>query len=160
MGDLLLIPAAVVFVVALLDAALGDLRHLRIANRVPMALLAAFPLFAVAGGMGDGDWLGHLGTGLVCFVASAALFVLGVWGGGDAKLLPAVALWAGPAALPRLLLVMGLAGGLVALAVLAGRRAGAGGLRPALRLRVPYGIAIAAGGLDWAAAALLPRLFG
>jgi prepilin peptidase CpaA len=68
-------------------------------------------------------------------------------------------LWIGPAGLPRFLLVMALTGGLVALAALLGRRAEAGSLRPLLRGHVPYGIAIAAGGLDWAAMVLLPRLF-
>lgn len=160
MGELFLMLTAVVFVVALLDAALGDLRRFRIPNRVPLLLLAAFVPAALAGGMTGGEWLSHLGTGVISFIVAATLFALGVWGGGDAKLFPAVALWIGPAGLLRFLLVMGVVGGLVALAVLAGRRAEAGDFRPALRSRVPYGIAIAAGGLDWAAAAMLPWLFG
>ncbi len=160
MGDVILILSAVVFVVALLDAAWGDLRDLRIPNRVPLVILAAFVPAALAGGLGGEEWLLHLGTGVLSFMAAVALFSLGVWGGGDAKLVPAVALWTGPAALPRFLLVMAVVGGLVALAALMRRRAGAGGLRPALRGHVPYGIAIAAGGLDWAALSLLPRLIG
>lgn len=160
MDDIILILSAVVFVVALLDAAQGDLRRLRIPNRVPLIILAAFVPAALAGGLSGTDWLLHLGTGLLCFVGAALLFSLGVWGGGDAKLVPAVVLWTGPAGLPRFLLVMALVGGLVALAALLGRRAEAGGLRSVLRGRVPYGIAIAAGGLDWAALSLLPRLAG
>ncbi|BAE52543.1 A24 family peptidase [Paramagnetospirillum magneticum] len=160
MGDIILILSAAVFVVALLDAAWGDLRALRIRNRVPLALLAAFVPAALAGGLSGEDWLLHLGTGMACFVVAAILFSLGVWGGGDAKLVPAVTLWLGPAALPRFLLVMAVVGGLVALAALVRRRAEAGSLRPALRTHVPYGIAIAAGGLDWAALSLLPRLTG
>lgn len=160
MGGIILTISAIVFVMALLDAAHGDLRSFRIPNRVPLTLLAAFVPAALAGGLSGQDWLLHLGTGVVCFVAAAILFSLGIWGGGDAKLVPAVALWCGPVVLPRFLVVMALVGGLVALAALVSRRAEAGGLRTALRGHVPYGIAIAAGGLDWAAASLLPRLFG
>jgi prepilin peptidase CpaA len=160
MGDIILAISSAVFVAALLDAAQGDLRSFRIPNRVPLALLAAFVPAALAGGLSGHEWLLHLGTGVMCFMVATVLFSLGVWGGGDAKLVPAVALWVGPVALPRFLLVMALVGGLVALAALVGRRAEAGSLRSALRGHVPYGIAIAAGGLDWAAVSLLPRLFG
>ncbi|CUW38426.1 Putative Flp pilus assembly protein, protease CpaA (Prepilin type IV endopeptidase, peptidase domain; 11-115) [Magnetospirillum sp. XM-1] len=160
MGSIILIVSAIVFVAALLDAAWGDLRALRIPNRVPLTVLAAFVPAALSMGLSGEAWLVHLGTGVLSFVAAAVLFSLGVWGGGDAKLAPAVLLWVGPADLPRFLLVMALVGGLVALAALVARRAEAGGLRPAMGGHVPYGIAIAAGGLDWAAASLLPRLAG
>lgn len=166
MGTTIMTFSSLAFVVALLDAALGDLRRLRIANRVPLILLAAFVPYALSIGMDGGAWLAHLGAGVVCFILAAGLFAAGVWGGGDAKLLPAVALWAGAEALPRLLLVMGLAGGLVALATLAARHAAAG-RAPLPRQpqapyapQVPYGIAIAAAGLDWAALHLLPGLVG
>lgn len=160
MGDIILTVSAIVFVAALLDAAWGDLRSLRIPNRVPLTILAAFVPAALAMGLGGEGWLVHLGTGVLCFAAAVLLFSLGVWGGGDAKLVPAVVLWVGPAELPRFLLVMALVGGLVALAALLARRAEAGGLGRAMGGHVPYGIAIAAGGLDWAAMSLLPRLAG
>ena len=73
----------------------------------------------------------------------AALFAARMLGGGDAKLLAALALWVPPAAFAELLLVMALAGGLLAGAMLVTRR----------RVSVPYGIAIAAGGL-WVLPAL------
>jgi len=79
----------------------------------------------------------------------------GVLGGGDAKLIPAVALWAGPGTLAAFLFVTAVTGGLIALAMIAVRR-----LRPAsggtgesqagataLQGGVPYGFAIAVGGL-------------
>lgn len=159
MNGIILTITSAVFVVALLDAALGDLRHMRIPNRVPLTLLAAFVPAALANGLDGSEWLIHLGTGVLSFVVAVILFNLGVWGGGDAKLVPAIIVWIDPADLPRFLLVMALTGGLVALAALLRRRAEAGSLRPVLRGHVPYGIAIAAGGLDWAAMALLPRLF-
>ncbi|KIL99704.1 Type IV prepilin peptidase TadV/CpaA [Paramagnetospirillum magnetotacticum MS-1] len=160
MGHIILILSAMVFVAALLDAAWGDLRSLRIRNRVPLTILAAFVPWALCAGYDGGQWLAHLGTGVLCFVAAAILFSLGLWGGGDAKLVPAVVLWVGPSDLPRFLLIMAVAGGLVALAALVVRRAEAGGPHPVMRGHIPYGIAIAAGGLDWAAVALLPRLTG
>ncbi len=80
-------------------------------------------------------------------------------GGGDAKLLSALALWTGISQLIELLLVTTMMGGLFALLLWGARR-----LRPALPgplscelLRhgapIPYGVAIAAGGL-----LLAPRL--
>jgi prepilin peptidase CpaA len=160
MGTIIMTISAVVFVATLLDAAWGDLRRLRIPNRVPLILLVAFVAYALAGGLSASQWPSHLGAALACFALSVGLFAMGLWGGGDAKLLPALALWAGATDLPRLLAVMALAGGLVALAVLVARRAAMGKSGALRRLTVPYGIAIAAAGLDWAAASLLPRLAG
>ncbi len=159
MDGIILMITSAIFVLALLDAAQGDLRRMRIPNRVPLTLLAGFVPAALATGLDGSVWLIHLGTGVLSFVIAVALFNLGVWGGGDAKLVPAVIVWIGPVDLPRFLLVMALTGGLVAVAALLGRRAEAGSLRSVLRGHVPYGIAIAAGGLDWAAMVLLPRLF-
>jgi prepilin peptidase CpaA len=59
-------------------------------------------------------------------------------GGGDVKLLASTSVWAGPALVFPLLMVTALAGGLVAVGVLAARRR---------RSPLPYGVAIAAGGL-------------
>ena len=166
--DAIIAGAGLVFVAGLLDAAVSDLRAFRIANRSPLILLAAFVPAAVAAGFGWQDWLYHLGAGLGLLVIGAVLFFRGVWGGGDAKLLPAVAVWAGPGGLPRLLVVMALVGGVLAvLALVAGRVplgpsgvVRAWGERLAKAGHVPYGVAIAAAGFDWWVMALLPRLTG
>ena len=156
------------FVIGLLDAAVSDLRQFRIPNRAPLLLLAGFGPAALVAGLGWQDWLIHLGVALAFFVVGALLFARGVWGGGDAKLLPAVALWIGLAGLPRFLVIMALTGGVLAVLALLSRRIALGpigplrawGQRLAETGHVPYGIAIAAGGLDWWAAVMLSPLLG
>jgi prepilin peptidase CpaA len=74
----------------------------------PMAYLTGMPL-ALLGV--------HLLTGLGLFVAGFALFALGLFGGGDAKLLAAAGLWFGwPQTMPFLMLTV-LAGGVLAIVV-------------------------------------------
>ena len=160
--------AGLVFVIGLVDAAISDLRAFRIANRAPLLLLAAFVPAGVAAGLEWREWLLHLGAGLSLLVVGALLFARGVWGGGDAKLLPAAAVWTGFAGMPRFLMVMALVGGVLAVVALLARRVPLGppgplrawGERLAAAGHVPYGVAIAAGGIDWWGTALLPRLIG
>ena len=159
---------SLVFVIGLLDAAQSDLRQFRIPNRVPLLLLAGFVPAALVAGLDWQDWLIHLGVALAFFVLGALLFARGVWGGGDAKLLPAVALWIGVAGLPRFLVIMALAGGALAVLALLSRRIALGpigplrawGQRLAESGHVPYGVAMAVGGLDWWAAVMLSPLLG
>jgi prepilin peptidase CpaA len=134
------------FVAALVDAALSDLRSFRIPNRDSVILVAAFGLDAALSGpavLGQ-LVLAHGGVALAVFAAGAGLFALNVWGGGDVKLLTGVALWTGFAGLSRVLLVMALVGGVLAAMVMLWRRLGWSATG-----RVPYGVAIAAAGLDW-----------
>ena len=70
-------------------------------------------------------------------------FRLGILGGGDVKLLAAAALWLGAAALMPFLMATALAGGLLAVAFLAWALV----RRDRGRVALPYGIAIAAGGV-------------
>lgn len=160
--------AGLAFAAALVDAALSDIRAFRIANRDTLAVAAAFAVAAPAAGMGLEGVLAHAGAGLAVFAAGFALYLARAWGGGDVKLSAAVALMVGFSGLPRFLVVMTLAGGLLALVALTARRlplAKGGtvklwGERLASTGHVPYGVAIAAGGLDWLAVLWLPRLLG
>ncbi len=143
------------FAALLIGAAVSDARKYLIPNRLCLVILGLYPLhvtFAALAGV-PVDWLAGLAVSAVIFAIGIGLFSLGAFGGGDVKLLAAVALWAGPEGTPALLMITGLAGALVAFAVIlrrwiqARRTAGspeAGGLR---RLSVPYGVAIASGGL-------------
>ena len=87
---------------------------------------------------------------------SRTAFAAGLLGGGDVKLLSAASLFAGPAFMLDFLTVTALSGGAMALAMLAGVSIGPGiperdgTLRTRLRSGLPYGPAIAAGGL-WVA---------
>lgn len=137
---------------ALLVAAASDLRRFFIPDTCSLVLLGAFAVFASTGATA-GDWPLHLAVGVLAFALGAGLFAAGLFGGGDVKLFAATALWAGPALAMPLTLAMALAGGLLVLAVVARsllqrRLAPTDGPQADLRGQpVPYGIAIAVGGL-------------
>jgi prepilin peptidase CpaA len=63
-------------------------------------------------------------------------------GGGDVKLVAALALWLPPGAVLKLLVIMSLAGGLLTLAMVIRHRL----MKPGGELEIPYGIAIAFAG--------------
>jgi len=154
--------ALAILVAALLGAALSDIRRYLIPNRYPIIIVLAYLVHAT--GQPIDQSLMGLATGMVAFVLCALLFAVGIIGGGDAKLLAATALWAGPSMAPTFLMYTVLAGGALALAWLspfrhlmpaapqrgeAGAASGApaSGLRARLHQPTPYGAAIAAGGL-------------
>lgn len=148
MNAIVLQGAGFVFAGGMLVAAASDWRHRLIPNTIPAAMIAAFPAAAWAAGLGLAETGLHLAAAGAALAVASGLFALKAWGGGDAKLAAAALLWIGFAGAPRFVLVMAVTGGLLALALLlaAGRRA-----------KVPYGIAIAAAGLDWWFAAIASR---
>jgi prepilin peptidase CpaA len=135
--------------------ALKDATSYTIPNWIPLGLVAAFPLAALAGGVPLSDLGLHLAVGLAGLILGIALFAARWVGGGDAKLLAAAALWLGWPAATTFLLTTAVWGGVLTLALVALRSAQ---LRPLVMLGpgwvarlaepgggVPYGIAIAAG---------------
>jgi prepilin peptidase CpaA len=92
---------------------------------------------------------------------SSALFAFDVLGGGDVKLLSAIALWAGWSLMLPLLFITSVAGAVLAIILLAVRRFAPRNVPQGRWYRrlvargegVPYGIAIAIAGLS-----LLPRI--
>lgn len=161
-ATIMLVLTCTVFAGALVHAALSDFKAFRIPNHDSLAIVAAFMVAVPALGLGLEVTAWHVAAGMVVFAAGAVLFMLKVWGGGDVKLVAAVALMTGFVGLPRFLLVMALVGGMLALVLLLCQRFaanGSWGARMAAPGHVPYGIAIAAGGLDWAVLSLLPRFW-
>jgi prepilin peptidase CpaA len=153
----------------LATAAYTDLTRRRIGNELVCGLLvlAAIRLgfFAM-----PGTALLSLGGSALLAALLLVAFARGWLGGGDVKLLIACSLFVGIADMPAFVLATALAGGALSIAVLCALpfRAKAGALPPtggALRrggislssVRLPYGVAIAAGGV-WAmlASALHP----
>ncbi|HVJ52023.1 MAG TPA: prepilin peptidase [Aliidongia sp.] len=147
----------------LLAAGWSDLRRLLIPNSLSLAILVLWPVHAVSASASI-DPLGALSMALLVFALGFALFACGLMGGGDVKLLAVTSLWAGPALLPELLIFTTLCGGLIAIVLLSppgawfeARVQEAGGLAhlrvdvaPGARRRhrpMPYGVAIALGGL-------------
>lgn len=106
------------FLAPLLVAAFTDLRAFRIPNLVNLALAAAFPVAAMISPQPI-VWWSHLAAAAILLIAGFTLFALGLFGGGDAKMLAAVGLWFGLDALAPLVLVITLVGGAVTLALLA-----------------------------------------
>lgn len=108
---------SVVFTGFLLVACISDLKAFRIPNAVPLALMALF-LIKVAATAGIAVWPEHLvAFGMMALLGLVA-FGFGVIGGGDAKLMIAVALWIGMSALSSFLVLTAVGGGALALLLL------------------------------------------
>lgn len=140
-----LIPAlAALLSVLLLVAAVTDIRSRIISNRLNLAIALTAPLFWWANGYAPWpDMAVQLLSALVIFATFAALFALGMMGGGDVKLLGALALWLPWQPMMTLLLIMSVLGGAVTVAVLIHHRIDKRVGRP----EIPYGVAIALAGL-------------
>jgi prepilin peptidase CpaA len=141
------------YVLLLCCAALSDVMSLRIPN----LLTGAIVVLAVVAGLfvvRDVDWwLSHIGAGVLVLVIGMALFATGKIGGGDIKMMAAVALWHGFDKLAPLMIIIGIIGGFVGIVFFALRHFGFGMMLAihGVRLQsleskgVPYGVAIAAG---------------
>ena len=141
--------------IALVVAALTDLRRRQIDNWLNGAIALAAPLFWYASGLAlwpDVAW--QLGIALAAFAVFAGLFALKAMGGGDVKLLTALALWIQPAWFLKLLIMMALLGGLLTVVFGAWHIA----RRHRNRVAIPYGVAIAGAGLWVLASQYLPAL--
>lgn len=126
--------------IALLFAAYTDWRWRKIANWLTAAIALGAPLFWLTSGLEL--WPGiaiQIGMALAAFAALAGLFAMRMMGGGDVKLLAALALWIAPSDYLTMLIVMAIAGGVLTLFIgvwnVIQRQPG--------KLSVPYGIAIA-----------------
>lgn len=129
---------------ALIVAAFTDIRRRQIDNWLNIAIAAGAPLFWLASGLDLWpDVPIQIGMALATFVVLAGLFALGAMGGGDVKLLSALALWLPPTQFLQMLVVMAIVGGVLTLAMGAWHIA----RRQRDRLAIPYGVAIAIGGL-------------
>jgi len=142
------------FLCLILAAALHDIRSLTIPNRLCLAIALLYPAWVLSVGY-PVDWIGALAVAAVTLAVGFTLFTLHLVGGGDAKLLTVVALWAGPSLIVPFVLLTGLAGGGVAAVVWLRRRLTlipVAGIvfMPSVNAdcgsqAVPYGVAIAAG---------------
>jgi prepilin peptidase CpaA len=147
-----------VYVLLLIVAAAFDTWKFVIPNAITVGLVALFiaTTLLLPFEMGWRDWLSHFGAAFAVFVGGAVLYAMNKLGGGDVKLLTAVAFWAGFDHLAEMLIYVTLAGGALAIGLIVVRRLllGLRTARPALgKLRlprvlldgeaVPYALAIA-----------------
>jgi len=146
-----------VFALLVVFASVKDLVSYTIPNWVSLALALAFAPAALLCGVGAMPMLETVGLGLAMLIAGMVMFALKWMGGGDAKLMAATSLWLGLPGLAPFLIFTALAGGALALGLLALRSAWVRPLAatgPAWIERLarpgaaaPYGVAIAVGAL-------------
>ena len=128
----------------LVFAAVVDVRTFTISNRLNLAVALLAPLYWWS--IPIAPWPGiaiQLGAAGGVFLLLAIAFYAGMMGGGDVKLAAALALWFSPEMTLRFLVLMSIAGGALTLALLAWHRAKRREGRP----EIPYGVAIAIGGI-------------
>ncbi len=128
----------------LVVAAVIDVRTFTISNRLNLTVALLAPLYWASVALPA--WPGiaiQLGSAAIVFALFAAAFYAGLMGGGDVKLAAALALWFPPAATIKFIVLMSIAGGVLTLVVLAWHHAKKRPGRP----EIPYGVAIAFGGL-------------
>lgn len=136
---------------ALFAAAAEDAIRMRVSNILSFGVLALALVAIALAGLDLRLWQ-NVVVFLALLTGGTMLFSTGKFGGGDVKLLAALGLWVGFSGALALLISVSLAGGLLALLIIAARmvssqaaakrvivlKAGAG---------IPYGIAICVGAL-------------
>ncbi len=162
--DILSLAIAAIFAAILITASVYDIRYRRIPNWTVIALAV---LFVPATLMGHtlSTWPWSLAAFGIALAGSGVLYLIGGVGAGDSKLFSVTALFAGLAHLFMLSIATVLAGGLLAIGLLilrpksAFRSLTARGRAEGGSRGVPYGVAIALGGLLCAALMAYPQLF-
>ena len=134
--------------------AVMDFLTMTIPNKISLIIIAAFAVAAASVGLPLEALAMHLGTGVMMLLVGMALFAVGGFGGGDAKLLAAASLWIGFDQLVPFLALTGIFGGVLAVAILFYRTAPIplsdspwAIMLHEKKTGIPYGIAITAGAL-------------
>lgn len=155
METLLLFKIAVSILAVL--CAVSDARTLTIPNKYVIGIIALFPIGYILN-QGAISLESHLMAAGIVFGISFILFSLKLMGGGDSKMITAIALWLGMSGIMPFMVIMALTGGILASISLvlkknkklipkkAGQKSWFGQLRENKSV-VPYGIAIAIGGI-------------
>ena len=136
--------------------AVHDWRSLRIPNWINLGITGLFIVAVVLAPQDFSPLWVHLGAGALMLAITFTLFSLGQFGGGDAKLASALALWLGFKGLAPFVMFTGIVGGLLGLLglyikkkkpfVQPNSQAWVAQLQ-AGRNAIPYGIALAVGGV-------------
>lgn len=133
-------------VALLIGAMVDDLRRRIIENWLNLAIALLAPVYWWATAMPIWpDMMLQIGFAMTAFAFFMIFFALGQFGGGDLKLIGALALWLPVITLVRMLLIMSILGGVLTVIVYFwhkwAKRAGP--------VETPYGVAIAIAGI-WA----------
>lgn len=148
-----------VFPLLIMLAGISDYFTLTIPNWINTAIALSVIPFVLLSGMPVEVFAWHVAAGVMSFLVGYYLFSANLIGGGDAKMLAACGLWIGWSELFQFAFYTAIAGGFLAITVgLWSRLAeksedGAGVMTAWMKkfrtgdLQLPYGIAIAAGGV-------------
>ena len=124
--------------------AVVDVRTYTISDRLNLAIALLAPVYWLSAGVPLWpDAAIRIAVGAGVFLLFALAFYVNAMGGGDVKLAGALALWFTPYETLKLIVIMSIAGGLLTLVVVGIHRTRKKDGRP----EVPYGVAIAAGGM-------------
>ncbi|MBX9797593.1 prepilin peptidase [Sphingomonas sp.] len=127
----------------LLSCGIEDARQRTIANWKNAAIALLAPCWWWANGLALWpDMAFQLGVALFVFALFVGAFALGQMGGGDVKLIGALALWLPLQPLTWMLIVMSIAGGVLTIVMLADHK----WRRATGPMETPYGVAIAIAG--------------
>ena len=143
--------------IALVVAACTDIRRRQIDNWLNAAIACGAPPYWWASGLAL--WPGvawQLGVAVITLIVLIILFALRAMGGGDVKLLTALALWIQPLWFLQLVIGMALIGGVLTLVLGAWHVT----RRRKDKLAIPYGVAISCAGLWVLAVQFIPAFQG
>jgi prepilin peptidase CpaA len=137
-------------------AAAFDLWRFEIPDTLTVLIIAAAVLFGL--GTPGFNWASHAAAGGAFFAFGLLAFARGWLGGGDVKIMTGCACWASLASLAEQVVLIAMAGGVLALALMLVRRglvlAGVAGEDAPRLIRVgadlPYAVGIAGGMAVWA----------
>nr|WP_282186084.1 prepilin peptidase [Ochrobactrum sp. Marseille-Q0166] len=137
-------------------AIIWDARTMHIPNWIPISILFLYFVWVFLSRQQTFDIICSVLVGLALFLVAFLLFAKGIIGGGDGKLIAAVALWLGWGAhLLEYLVIASVLGGILSLAALASRNLAQYLPLPAWvpdwvvrkEAGVPYGVALGIAGL-------------
>ena len=133
-------------------AALSDAMSFKIPNLACLALILLFPSFVVSS-PSEVSWPNHLLVFITVLGIGYFMYLQQWAGAGDIKLVAAISLWAGPPFWAPFLFITAVVGGLFSIVIgvqayIKQRKNPSQGNNPAwTKTPIPYGIAIALGGL-------------
>ncbi|WP_293875409.1 MULTISPECIES: prepilin peptidase [unclassified Sphingomonas] len=151
--NLSMVALVVILAALLLSAGIEDVRTREIANGKNAAIALLAPLWWWANGLGWGEVGIQLLVAGIVFAVFVGAFACGWMGGGDVKMIAALALWLPLGGLLQMLVVMSVLGGAITVALMLERR----WERRIGAIEVPYGVAIAAAALLALPATLAPQ---
>ena len=156
MTDISALLILTIFPAAMIAAAVCDFFTMTISNKVSLGLICGFLVMAAFSGMEVKAIGMHLLAGLAMLSISFSMFAKGWIGGGDAKLFAATAVWIGWSSLLEYVLLTSFLGGVLTIVMLSLRNIPMPEVLEKqywfYRLHnldngIPYGLALAAGGI-------------